>query len=141
VVAAGATLQALNGDIKKPRWQIGVDKKQATQSYYEAFLFVNNFSGEKQLEASEQASEGSIEGYTMFDSFIQKALSNHIPMGFLDNKYANGGDIWFVNYMADRTDASSLLLQAYAGWNTNGKVEGNFKSVTHKNINKLINHP
>jgi hypothetical protein len=44
--------------------------------------------------------------YVMFNSVIQYAMSFNqltsypMPLGFCDNRYANGGDILFKDYMA-----------------------------------------
>ena len=87
-------------------------------------LLVNNFSGEYQAEASQQPSSGSIENYDMFTPFITKALSKQQVIGFCDNRYANGADRYFVDYMIDQTASYHFAINTYAGWNTDGNTIG-----------------
>lgn len=95
---------------------------------FAAFLLVNNFSGEQQEASSQPTDEGSDEDYAMFDPIMEYASSSNpqhpIVVGFCDNRYANGGDIFFANYMAERTASFSFQWNAYAGWNTNGNTIG-----------------
>lgn len=102
------------------------------QTNHEVLLFVNNFSEEEQLEASQQpaSSENGDDQFYMFDSWIMKALSQEpvTVMGFCDNRYANGGDHPFVQYMSHRLQRQRLEVNAYAGWNTNGNTIGTIVS-------------
>ena len=47
-------------------------------------------------------------------------------VGYCDNNYANGGDIFFVEYLLNSTKDAGIGLHAiaYAGWNTNGNTIG-----------------
>ena len=47
-------------------------------------------------------------------------------VGYCDNNYANGGDLFFVEYMLNSTKDAKISLDAvaYAGWNTNGNTIG-----------------
>ena len=117
-----------------------------------ALLLVDNFSEEQQLEASQQPQQWSESDYTLFDPYIELAFgsfsrsrsestsypnnireefsggvtsSGIVPIGFCDNRYANGADAGFVSYMINRTaDFTPLAWNAYAGWNTNGNTIG-----------------
>lgn len=91
----------------------------------DAVLLVNNFSEDNQLEASQQSFENrSIEDYSIFSPYITFAFAMKQPVGFCDNRYANGGDAYFVNYLVNTTYLDSLEHVAYAGWNTNGNTIG-----------------
>mmetsp|Transcript_26345 Transcript_26345/g.44472 ORF Transcript_26345/g.44472 Transcript_26345/m.44472 type:complete len:554 (-) Transcript_26345:389-2050(-) len=93
----------------------------------DVYLLVNNFSEDEQLEASQQPSNSDPELYSCFDSVIAEAWvgrSRPAPVGFADNRYANGADLSFLQYMANRTAHTSFQQSAYAGWNTNGNTLG-----------------
>ena len=49
-----------------------------------------------------------------------------IIIGYCDNNYANGGDLFFRYYMFNSTKSVGIGLDAvaYAGWNTNGNTIG-----------------
>jgi len=69
----------------------------------------------------------------MFDAAIQESLSKSPPyqytiMGFCDNRYVNGGDHYFVQYMQNQLQQHKLQFNAYAGWNTNGNTIGTIVS-------------
>jgi len=66
----------------------------------------------------------------MFDAWIQESLSQPSAtiMGFCDNRYANGGDHYFVKYMQNKLQQQQLRVNAYAGWNTNGNTIGTIVS-------------
>lgn len=121
VAAAGGSMSTLSDD--------GSDWDQ-----FDAFLLVNNFSGE-QLEASEQPDTSDANEYApMFSPVIaysyqaQTTQKRQIPLGFCDNRYANGADNFFVKYMQEETTKVETLAKlqwsAYAGWNTNGNTIG-----------------
>lgn len=117
VKAAGGILYSLN------------TPTPSTTNTYDGYLFVNNFSGESQEESSQQPDTGSIDNYSLFDPYISLAYDSSspgpIPIGFCDNRYANGADKFFVEYMGDRVgELSKLRWNAYAGWNTNGNTIG-----------------
>jgi hypothetical protein len=95
-----------------------------------AVLLVNNFENEKQGEAQSQPTSGTTDAYKVFDSYIQKALSASLPIGFCDNRYSNGADILFVQYMQDQMSSMSMKNLAYAGWNTDGNTIGTVVSNT-----------
>ena len=93
------------------------------------FLFVNNFSGDEQLESSDQPDWMEVDSteYDVFVPHIKEGLLSNTPLGFLDNRYANGGDGGFVIFMEQQTigpHGGALRQQAYAGWNTNGNTVG-----------------
>lgn len=123
IAAAGGVMVDIS-DISKG----GLGVRNDDLTGYDAFLLVNNFSEEQQEEASNQSIEGrdATTDYAMFDSVIQFALtsSSSVPLGFCDNRYANGGDILFKDYMAGQVAGTQLYTCAYAGWNTNGNTIG-----------------
>lgn len=99
-------------------------------------LLVNDFSEVVQLEATQQPMTGrSTADYSMFTPFI---CGTDDVLGFLDNRYSNGADIVFIQYLmtlaADPACATvnssnagvglSMDRFAYAGWNTNGNTLG-----------------
>lgn len=117
-----------------------MNQEESSGSYY-GILLVNNFSGEEQLEASIQPipwiepGPDAYDEYTMFDAYISFAFNNNnglfIPIGFCDNRYANGADDNYVAYMINRTSLyTNLEWNAYAGWNTNGNTIGTVVSNT-----------
>lgn len=95
-------------------------------------LFVNNFSVFPQVEAPVQTlNNRSIEDYAMFTARLCDILSQpsekRPSVGFVDNRFSNGADIWFAKYIfnfALNTTACHLNVSqlAYAGWNTDGTV-------------------
>jgi len=105
---------------------ISTDEGSGSVDAADALLFVNNFSEETQLEAKQQALPGDQNDYVMYDKLISAELSKAAPrpMGFCDNRYSNGADISFVDYMISKTKSDSLNNVAYAGWNTNGNTIG-----------------
>jgi hypothetical protein len=120
VAAAGGSMSVLSED--GSGWE-----------QFDAFLFVNNFSGD-QIEASEQPDTGDSSEYSpMFSPVIAYSYQTgsdkkQIPLGFCDNRYANGADRFFVQYMQQETAGvetlANLKWSAYAGWNTNGNTIG-----------------
>ena len=59
-----------------------------------------------------------------FDSVICNRVDQVI--GFIDNKYSNGADIRFVDYLLKKTKecGRNISRWTYAGWNTNGNTVG-----------------
>jgi hypothetical protein len=96
----------------------------------DAVLLVNNFDTEYQQEASQQPTEGDVAQYDMFTPYIETFLAKSKPVGFCDNRYANGADTFFVQYMNDHMGSTSLKLSTYAGWNTDGNTIGTVISNT-----------
>jgi len=86
-------------------------------------LLVNNFSTKKQLEAPDQPLNGTKQDFKDFEMFLndQKCL-----IGFADNRYSNGADIFFVEWIFDTKNTFSLTSDrfCYAGWNTDGNTLG-----------------
>lgn len=97
----------------------------------DSILLVNNFDTSTQQEASQQPLNGSIELYEVFSPYIVAAVAAGIPFGFCDNRYANGADKFFVEYMNNKISNTSLKLSTYAGWNTNGNTIGTVVSNTN----------
>lgn len=112
-----------------------MDVNDAHADEVDLFLFVNNFSTDKQLEASQQPPfDGNVfdsdsdddtgyDDYQRFDAFIAKYLDKK-ALGFCDNKYSNGADLRFVAYISTKVARSKLQTIAYAGWNTNSNTIG-----------------
>jgi hypothetical protein len=93
----------------------------------DAELLVNNFSEFPQLEAPSQPMTGrSIGDYALFTSWACNAVAAKRPIGFLDNRYSNGADVIFVQYLGSLVGKCSLAMEsfAYAGWNTDGNTIG-----------------
>jgi hypothetical protein len=88
----------------------------------DVLLLVNNFDGPSQKEAPNQAGDTPT-SFSKFDSLI---CSGAKTIGFVDNKYSNGADLPFVDYVLERTKTCNVSLSnwAYAGWNTNGNTVG-----------------
>lgn len=139
VRAAGGVLVPLNSELEsiaegeeRGGFSLAHELRNAFSSgrQYAAltFLLVNNFSGDEQAEASQQPLEGNSTAYSIFNDAIDFALKsqdNIIPVGFCDNRYANGADKFFVEYMSSQTaNLSGLQWTTYAGWNTNGNTIG-----------------
>lgn len=81
----------------------------------DAVLLVNNFEHYPQTEAPNQPlSNRSIADYAMFDAF---ACDPAATVGFVDNRYSNGGDLFLQRYMAARAASCGLSMDrfAYAG--------------------------
>lgn len=85
-------------------------------------LLVNNFDGPAQKEAPNQTGDQPTE----FNKFTSAICSGRNILGFVDNKYSNGADIAFVDYLLATTRQCnrSMWEWAYAGWNTNGNTLG-----------------
>lgn len=111
IAASGATWQVL--------------ESASSNAFYDALLLVNNFSGEQQLEASQQPMDGSTNDFSVFAPYIAKQQQR--PVGFCDNRYSNGADASFVQFMNDqmsRDGQAGMKALTYAGWNTNGNTIG-----------------
>ena len=92
---------------------------------YDALLLVNNFDGQKQLEASQQPKTyDTVEYQKRFLNVLYYAQDEKIVTGFCDNRYANGADFGFVDFMQNYTAVLSFTSTCYAGWNTNGNTIG-----------------
>lgn len=89
-------------------------------------LMVNNFDSYLQLNAWDQPQNGGSDyDYRVFDQFICDNQKSSV-LGFADNRYSNGADIPFIQYILDQTQACSRNITewAYAGWNTDGNTLG-----------------
>ena len=86
-------------------------------------MIINNFDGPTQKEAPNQAND-TLTDFSKFDSII--CSQNDTTIGFIDNKYSNGADLSFANYMLSKTAECrrNISTWAYAGWNTNGNTVG-----------------
>jgi hypothetical protein len=86
------------------------------------YFLVNNFSEKKQIEAPYQPLNRTIAEYDMFIPYLSKGK----VIGFADNRYSNGADIIFVNWMETMRDNGDLDMSnfGYAGWNTDGNTLG-----------------
>lgn len=80
-------------------------------------ILVNNWSENQQKEAS---TDQTPENYTNFESYL-KTFKNTIV--FADVRYANGGDIYFVEWIKEFA-WQKLGTWTYAGWNTAGNSLG-----------------
>ncbi len=64
------------------------------------FLLVNNFNGPFQKQAPNQGGDESTD-YSKFLDYLMQA--EHKVVGLVDNKYSNGADIAFVNFVLEAT--------------------------------------
>ena len=101
-------------------------------------LFVNNFGIDEypQIEAPDQTlTNRSINDYSMFTPlFCGNSTIQSSVISFADNRYSNGADIIFTQYLYQRgSDPTCLPVApsnnlfdrlAYAGWNTDGNTIG-----------------
>ncbi len=62
----------------------------------DAVLLVNNFDSEYQLEASQQPVTPNLEDYAIFDGALETSLTQKKMIGFCDNRYANGLNLYFI---------------------------------------------
>jgi hypothetical protein len=101
----------------------------------DAVLLVDNFDTFPQLDASKQPTTGgSVEDYASFTTHICPFNANTTVVGFADNRYSNGADMMFLEYMDMLAETPDCALDmagfAYAGWNTNGNTLGTVISNT-----------
>ena len=92
---------------------------------WEIVLAVNNFDGPIQLEAADQPAVPVDNGWLrpLFKFLAQ--LPTNFTLGFCDNRYANGGDLGFVDFIVHNVSTlATLERMAYAGWNTDGNTIG-----------------
>lgn len=85
-------------------------------------LLINNFDGPSQKEAPNQSGDLP----TDYSKFKENICSKNNIIGFVDNKYSNGADITFADYVLKTTLACNRNMTdwTYAGWNTNGNTLG-----------------
>jgi hypothetical protein len=84
----------------------------ATKS--DLILLVNNFSEQHQIEAPNQPmTNRSIADYSMFDEFVNDPAGR--VLGFADNRYSNGADIFLVSYIESKAPKLNMDRIAYAG--------------------------
>jgi len=105
--------------------------RPSNESEVDVYLLVNNFSEKHQLEASQQSFDRSTDEYVMFDEYLPKNGMDPTSwpvIGFADNRYSNGADVIFCEYISQCHQNQSYNLQieffAYAGWNTDGNTLG-----------------
>jgi len=63
----------------------------------------------------------------MFTPYLLLGKTNpSLRYGFVDNKYSNGADNLFVDYMDNQQKLGNIAMQrfSYAGWNTDGNTLG-----------------
>lgn len=101
-------------------------------------LFVNNFGPDEypQIEAPDQIfTNRSVNDYSMFTPlFCGNSTVQSSVISFADNRYSNGADILFTQYLYGRGKDPTCLpvapstnlfdRAAYAGWNTDGNTVG-----------------
>ena len=128
----------------------GVQWNSSFEHEPQATLLVNNFQVQPQVEAPNQQTTGrSISDYDKFLPYVcPNDDSARFPegrnrlnttttsiIGFVDNRYSNGADILFVDFIRSLSTNSSCGSQghgsgldmkrfAYAGWNTDGNTLG-----------------
>merc|ERR1712021_106912 len=73
---------------------------------WEIVLAVNNFDGPLQLEAADQPAVPVDNGWLRPLFKILTQLPTNVTLGFCDNRYANGGDLGFVDFIV--TNVSTL---------------------------------
>ena len=113
--------------LKEQLYAAGGDIVNETEKA-QIILIVNNFSNKHQTEAPNQSLNRSISDYAMFTPIIQQAMRGKYVVGFADNRFSNGADIFFVRYINDQHTKGPTYIPmqrfAYAGWNTDGNTLG-----------------
>ena len=116
VEAAGGCLLNSTGEI---------NHKEGSDKPWEIVLAVNNFDGPIQLEAADQPSVPVDNGWLRPLLKFLTHQPDNVTLGFCDNRYANGGDLGFVDFIAANVSTFATLERiAYAGWNTDGNTIG-----------------
>lgn len=119
-------IEAAGGSAERPQPSPASSLRMSArvaQGKSDLILLVNNFSEEHQIEAPNQPMVNrSIADYSMFDEYVTD-VSGRV-LGFADNRYSNGADIYFVRYIESKAPQLGMNRIAYAGWNTDGNTLG-----------------
>lgn len=76
------------------------------------------------MEANAQGPANEKPYNSSFDNYLCYGNKSEI-IGFVDNRYSNGADVFFVSYLVGKAKECRNLTQwAFAGWNTNGNTVG-----------------
>lgn len=124
----------------------GIKWNSSISTKPQATLLVNNFQIQPQTEAHHQNTSGrSTDDYDKFLPYIcpehtlseGSSITTTPTVGFVDNRYSNGADIVFIEFIRDLSNNSQcrsplypsysgldMRRFAYAGWNTDGNTLG-----------------
>jgi len=113
------------------------------------YFLVDNFSEQHQIEAPNQPLNRNISEYDCFLPYVENQGKQIV--GLVSNRYSNGADIIFVEWMEEQHAANPNVLDmstfSFAGWNTDGNTLGTVVSnsillrffTDHPDANKYFN--
>lgn len=83
----------------------------ASEQAQSILMLVNNFSEQQQLEAPNQPMNRNVTEFSKLTPYVTLAVEAGSVVGFADNRYSNGADNIFVDYMATLPSSTGLSMQ------------------------------